>query len=201
MSDRIVNDFYPTPPNAIDPFIKRILKDQPKGFARILEPACGDGAIVRRLQALMPGVKKIVGVDIDDRRIDESRQMTEGNVEFHQGDFLSRSVEPFDLIITNPPFEQLMEFVEHALTYQTKVAIFARLAFLEGVGRASFHQKHPSDVFVLDRRPIFRSDKRGSDRWAYAWFAWGFGGGRWEILPTKTRMPSKSNVASAREST
>jgi hypothetical protein len=89
-----------------------------------------------------------------------------------------------DTVIMNPPFSLGLSFVEYALSHTRRgatIVALLRLAFLEGQGRAELHRKHPSDVYVLPKRPSFTG--KGTDSSAYGWFVWGPGrGGRWQVL-------------------
>lgn len=88
----------------------------------------------------------------------------------------------FNVIITNPPFYLAEEIVRKALRCADHVAMLLRLAFLESRRREAFHEEHPSNVYVLSRRPSFMANGM-TDSAAYAWFKWP-GEGRWEILRT-----------------
>lgn len=57
--------------------------------------------------------------------------------------------------------------------------------------RADFHRRHPSDVFVLPRRPSFTGG--GTDATEYAWFVWGPGrGNRWYVLTIDNQRGKKT---------
>lgn len=146
---------------------------------------CGDGAMMHEL--VLAGAGRVVGVEIDAGRAHTAAARVSAVV--HHADFLSAPVAlrfgPWDLIITNPPFSLAQRFVERALAdvrVGGTVAMLLRLAFLERQARAPFHRAHPSDVYVLPKRPSFSADG-ATDSSAYAWFVWGPGrGGRWQIL-------------------
>jgi hypothetical protein len=101
------------------------------------------------------------------------------------GDALGRTQWPSaTLLVTNPPYSLAAEFIQRALERYRKsidCAFLLRLNYLGSQKRAAFHREHPSDVFVLPRRPSFTG--KGTDATEYAWFVWGPGrGGRWSIL-------------------
>ena len=78
--------------------------------SRILDPCCGWGTILLRVQEA--GYTPIGG-DIYDRLKRGERGL---NIEFHHGDFLRDPPAPDIVsIITNPPFELIREFAERAI--------------------------------------------------------------------------------------
>jgi hypothetical protein len=159
--NRETHDFYPTWPAATEALLRVERFDGP-----IWEPACGDGAMARVLES---AGYDVVSTDLIDRG-------------FGQGgrDFLTEWNPLAPNIVTNPPFRWAVEFVDRALMLTTgKVALFLRLAFLEGVERGGWFQNTPlARVWVMSRRvPIQRGrmaeglELRGGVI-AFAWFVW-----------------------------
>lgn len=182
---RNADDFYATPP-----WVTRAILPHLDLYTSALDPCCGDGAILRELRG------EIHGIEIDNGRAlacVESDPRLVGMVNNH--DALLTQWPSVDLIITNPPFALAKEFLTLALEEagpRTEVAFLLRLAFLEGQSRAAFHRAHPSDVFVLPKRPSFTGDGK-SDSCAYAWFVFGPGrGGRWSVLECEPAKRVKS---------
>lgn len=189
-SERRPLDAYMTPAWAIDAMLPHL----PLG-GRILEPACGEGEIMRRLVA--SGVKgpAISGIEIDQERADKARDC----FDVEQADAL----DPLcwwgspDLIITNPPFRHAIEFATKALAQVRPggtVALLLRVGFLETHKRRPFHLAHPADLYIFPRRPSFFGS--GSDGAVYAWFTWGPGrGGRYFVLdvPTAAEVRAQSS--------
>jgi hypothetical protein len=183
------DDFYATPPWCTD----AILPHLPTGGV-ILEPSCGDGAILARLAAsAAPSRLHLVGVELHPGRAEQARGRVLGAY-IMEGDFLTRGEEiaalypDLCLIIGNPPFSLAMSFVEAALRLaaptRATVAMLLRLAFLESIERQAFHAVHAADLYPLAKRPSFTGE--GTDSAAYAWWVWGPGrGGRWfpPLLP------------------
>ena len=183
----------PQPPNPGEYFatpdwcVRAILPHLPIGGS-VLEPCAGDGAIVRALLASGVSPECIDAMEIDERR---ARVLATTGVDMIQIDALSAEADymwqlPHALVIMNPPFSGAMDFVKEAIGAQAPhrgtTAALLRLSFLEGQCRADFHALHPSDVYVLPKRPSFTGDGK-SDSSAYAWFCWGPGrGGRWQVL-------------------
>lgn len=84
-----------------------------------------------------------------------------------------------DNIITNPPFIQAQEFIEHAKkNAKSKVAMFLKLTFLEGVSRYKFfHDKEfPfKKIYVFSRRVKITKNgekMKNSTVITFAWFVW-----------------------------
>lgn len=184
---RVENDFYETPgwvTRAILPHLRT-------GGATVLEPAAGEGAILREL-VMVGGARVLGGVEIDPTRAAKAASYT-GAAFLRRADFLDPRSPlpvggPWEVIITNPPFSHAEAFVRRSLDVVAPggtVAMFLRLAFLESQGRAALLRERPPDVFILPARPSFKrsAGRTITDRWAYAWFVWGPGrGGRWQLL-------------------
>lgn len=167
MADRGL-DFYPTPPQAIQALIKAEGKHRLPYW--LWEPACGDGAIVLPLRE---AGFKVIASDIVDRGCPDS----------FVNDFLGShkytySPGRYEGVVTNPPFKHAQAFVDRALETVDYVAILARLAFLEGVGRKRwFEKEHLARVHVSSRRlPMMHRDgwdgPKATSSIAFAWFVW-----------------------------
>jgi hypothetical protein len=158
--ERDKNDFYPTPPDAT-----QALLDREKFEGMIWEPACGNGALSN---VLSKNGYDVFSSDLIDRGFG-----------FYPSDFLKEERVVCN-IVTNPPFNLALEFVEHAKKIaKKKIAFFLKTTFLEGARR----QK----MFIDDRFPLkkvyqfsrrVRLDKNGipmgckSGMIAFAWFVW-----------------------------
>lgn len=168
LEDREKNDFYATPPPAVDGLL-RFETFQP----RILEPCCGMGHISEALKAYGHDV---VSFDLVDRGY--------GNVR----DFFAYNTEKTDFdIITNPPYSNAEDFVNKGLSLlkgkRQKMAMFMRLLFLEGQKRMKLFAKHPpAAVYVASRRIACAKngdfEKYNTGAVCFAWFVWrhGFAG-------------------------
>lgn len=169
--ERNALDFYETPPDVTLAILTRL---EPAKV--VIDPCCGDRAILRVVAEVWPRAA-CAGIDIDPARAANKHADALGPESW---------TCPGVTVITNPPYSRAEDFVRRALLEvgpTGTVAMLLRLAFLESKGRAVLHQEHPSDVFVLAKRPSFTGDGK-SDSAAYAWFVWGPGrGGRWEVLP------------------
>lgn len=156
--EREKNDYYATDPKAIDFLLKK------ESFENVLEPACGEGHLSKRL--ILHDIKT-TSYDLIDRGFGEVKDFFE--IQEWNGD-----------LITNPPYKIAQEFVTHALKITKngrKIAMFLKIQFLEGKARRKMFLKYPpKKVYVFSRRIVcakngdFESIK--SSAVAYAWFLW-----------------------------
>lgn len=149
------SDFYETPYSITRQFLER---ESLSG--KILEPSCGDGAIVRVLKE--KGLNA-VGKDI-----------------FNGEDFLLKT-EKHDAIVTNPPFSLAYEFIQKAKTLTDYFAFLLPLSYLHGKKRFDniySDVNFPlSRVYVFTRYPMLGEKLREDGKYntgmmVYAWFVW-----------------------------
>ena len=167
------HDFYETVPEAVYP----LLAVEELEGTRVWEPACGRGAIVRLLQ---DAECKVAASDLYEYDVDFPAKF---GVDFLTSK-LPSNTQPLH-IVTNPPFAQLREFAErgiHLLEYtHGKLALLARLSWLEGIGRMPMFQNSPLyKVWVFSRRiPMMHrpehTGKKTSSMLSFAWFVWKYG--------------------------
>lgn len=159
---RIENDFYATDPKAVEQLLMLELFDKD-----ILEPCVGQGHIA---EVLKDWNKNVTCYDIVDRGY-------EGTV---IKDFFTLDEWNGD-IITNPPYKQAREFVEHALDivdYGNKVAMLLKIQFLESMSRRELFRKYPPcRIYVASKRVMCARDGREelfsqSSAACYCWFVW-----------------------------
>lgn len=124
---RAERDYYATDPASLESLLKV------ETFAhRIWEPACGEGHLSKCLKKYGYAVRES---DIVDRIGNEVKDFLFFNQEKWDGD-----------IITNPPYSVAQEFVEQDLSCVntgSKVAMFLRLLFCEGISRKHFFSIAP----------------------------------------------------------
>jgi len=157
-------DFFPTPSWCVHRLLEVV--DLPGGFW--LEPAVGDGAIVRAVNEVRDDVcwtKVDIRPECDADLISDYTWCNCPSL-----DGLGPSKGQFDVIITNPPFSQAIDFVQASLVRSPIVAMLLRLNWLGSDKRSAFLRKTYPDVYVLPQRPSF--DGRGTDFTEYAWFVW-----------------------------
>lgn len=155
------NDYYATPPKALDALFKVENFDQ-----TIWEPACGGGHLS---EAIKEHGKDVHSTDLIDRGYGT------GGVDF----LTQNDIWPGD-IITNPPYILSTEFVYKAMSLLTpgkKLAFLLRIQFLESVKRRKLFAEYPPKfVYVFSRN--IRCAKNGDFKNAtgnastYAWFVW-----------------------------
>jgi SAM-dependent methyltransferase len=168
-------DFYETPSWAV----RAILRKLPVGEgARILDPGCGTGAILRELGAFFPE-NEVFGIEKDEARFRAVSASTDLPV-LH-GDFHHHH-EKVDVIVSNPPYSHALEFVQHAMTLAPVVCMLLRLPWIASQRRAQWHRENLSHINVLPKRPSFTADGK-TDATEYAWFLWGTeNAGTYDIL-------------------
>lgn len=160
-------DYYPTPPWAVRALIENLPPFCLRG-KRILEPAAGNGAIVRVLWGA--GARHVAERDIYDYAADKPTP---------DGNFLSAEDhgKP-DWIITNPPYSRFAAFAVRALRYKSEpsVALLGRVQILEGKERAALFAKYPpSRILVFSGRiPFMRGAvvKEAPSTMAHCWLIW-----------------------------
>lgn len=181
----VEHEFFPTPIEvtmALLPHLDRWFDQQVKPFPvlrRVIEPAAGRGAICQVLRSSGVPRENLLSVDIRP----DCQQAAAYSGEHRIADWLEAADQlapTADLIITNPPFSRMQEFAEATLPHMqlgATLALFGRVSFTAteaNTGRASFHLRWPSSLYVLSWRPKFVKHL-DPDRWDYAWFVWTIG--------------------------
>ena len=166
--DRVASDWYVEPAWTVN-----ALLDVESFTGKSWDPSCGGGNIPRVMQAR--GLY-CVGSDIADRGFGTT------DLSFFDAEWIVNN------IVTNPPYGIIESYIERALRLTThKVAILARLAFLEGIKRRAFFKSTPlARVWVSSRRismpPGGTDIEAKGGAIAYAWFVWEHGhAGRPEV--------------------
>lgn len=178
-------DWYKTPPGATRrlfeklPWIRR-KPDAVKGG--IWEPAAGDGSMGMEIAGCTEGWSVAMS-DISPR----GSLAMEYGFEIFENDFLRRptwyqekmGTEP-GMIVTNPPFRGIEDWILKAVDVVSEggiVAMLARLQLLEGQSRAErlFRRFRPRLVLVFpERLSMWKNGVKpeGTGKTAYAWFVW-----------------------------
>lgn len=163
-TERVDNDYYATPPKAVEEFLKR---EQFNHY--VWECAVGGGHIA---DVLKQNGYDVRCSDIVDR----------GYTDTEVADFLHTERDKNDFardIITNPPYSMATEFVKHALDISmdsTKVAMFLKIQFLETKKRYELFKEYPpKKIYVFVNR--VNCGKNGvfgkeSSAVCYCWFVW-----------------------------
>lgn len=148
------HDFYPSPPEAVEALLQA---EQFSGL--IWEPACGDGAICRVLEA---HGHEVLATDLIDRGYGE------GGHDFFTSPYRAPN------IITNPPFKYAQAFIEWSLARATgKVAMLSKLAILEGSKRKEMFGRTPlKSVLVFSKRLTMTRNGAKMDNSGMIAFCW-----------------------------
>lgn len=157
-------DFYETPYSVTQQFLDAEHKEDGRFIGTILEPAAGNGAIVKVLEENGYNLQVISG--------DISRG----------ADFLQETYS-FPNMVTNPPYSLANEFIEHAKTVIThKFCMLLPVDYLGGEDR--FQRKLHTDkdfplsrIYIFTRKPDLSGPLRADGRYetgmiAYAWYVW-----------------------------
>lgn len=157
-------DYYATP----DYQIRALLKYEVFS-GMMLEPCCGDGAIVRGLQR--------AGYDVMTNDLDP-----QWPANYHADITRPESwatFGPFRNVVTNLPFNVADQIVPLALQHTTGIlAVILRLSWLEPTGeagdessRGKFLKRHPPNRLIVLPRHDYKGNGQG-DSVTTAWFIW-----------------------------
>ena len=166
--ERNANDYYRTPVDDVMAFLKE------SGLSldnQLIYDPCSGGDVNNDMSypaALSQWACNSTVVTSDIREDSPA----EYHIDYLNDDFVC--VEP-DVIISNPPFKDSLEFVERALENVREgglVIFLLRLSFLESLKRKDFLQANmPEKIFVHAKRMSFTEDGK-TDSVAYAHFVW-----------------------------
>jgi len=162
--EREKDDFYPTPPEPTRAFLHAEL-DRLKDFRTIWEPAAGDGAMVREMEAL--GLS-VVASDMVDRGCGADIRS-----------FYDFQESAATAIVTNPPFQECgwgngkARWLYHALeTLDVDyMALLMNWSFPGAGGLAPFWAKYPPARVYLMRWKIDFTGQ-GAPPMLNGWFVW-----------------------------
>lgn len=149
---RRASDDYPTPGPVVDAFLDRIDWFRVRSF---LEPCAGDGAILSRAverithpSAVVESCELRAGSDY----LAQSMAAGERPSTKHSGFIV---LEPFDLAVTNPPFNLAGQFLEKLLRECVTVCLLLRASWPAGPRSALLRLIPPTHVYYLESRPAF----------------------------------------------
>jgi hypothetical protein len=159
--DRIPLDFYRTPVWCTEALLSKVK------FGRvIMEPACGDGAIV--------GVLRTAGHHVLASDIKDYGCLAQ------MRDFFSIGATAIDAIVANFPYEGSDKFIAHALWiaehWAAKVAVLQRHEYDCAKQRRSLFADHPAfdRKITLTKRPRWSDSDKASPRFNFSWYVWDF---------------------------
>ena len=162
--EREKDEFYPTPPEPTRALLSAELP-RLRDFDTIWEPACGDGAMAREMEAM--GLR-VFSTDLIDR-----------GASAYICDFYKYRHRPFSAIVTNPPFAECgwgngkARWLYHALeTLDVEyMALLMNWSFPGAGGLKAFWADHPPARVYLMRWKIDFTGQ-GAPPMLNAWFVW-----------------------------
>lgn len=161
-------DYYPTPAWCV----RRLLEEVSLPRGVWLEPAAGDGAIIRAVNAYMGGItwwaveaREECVRDLEEAVGAPGRIYCPARIPG-----VSVAAIAYDCIMTNPPYSLLPEYLNWCLARSRTVALLLRLGVLASDDRAEFMRRYPPSVYPLPNRPDFTG--AGGDSSDYGWFVW-----------------------------
>lgn len=186
-NERRAEDFYVTPEWCTRALLPHLTP------GAVLDPCCGDGAI---LNVVVKEWSHITyGLEVDRDRASKAKERHGEGITWRN----ALVAEPWPYasqIITNPPYSLAQEFIDRAIKTERDAAFLLRINFLGSQKRAAFHREHPCDLFVLPKRPSFTNG--GTDATEYAWYVWGPGrGNRWTMLDVEEPARAKRLTSAA----
>lgn len=168
-TEKADNDFYATDPKTVRIFLDESY-DIFKDVSKIHEPCCGQGHLSKVLEEYFEC--KIQNTDLIDRGFGE------GNVDYLNTYFKGNA----DLIITNPPFSLMNEFIEKGIQDTNRfLVLLGKIQTLETKERKRILENTPLKyVFVHSKRqatwkngePLDPNGKKWATTMCLAWFVW-----------------------------
>lgn len=146
----LINEVYPTPPNAVRALIDQLIIKPTDLF---LEPCRAEGTI-----------SNLINLPEEQKYWAEIRQGV---------DYLATPFPKMDIIITNPPFSLTCEFLRKSFSElhpEGVLAYLQRVNYLGTIKRLPFWEEvgYPNKLPVLVPRPSFVQGE--TDSCEYAWF-------------------------------
>lgn len=148
-AERVEEDAYLTPNWAI----RRLLEHVRLPSGNWLEPCAGDGRIARVVNAVV-GPQNWQLVELRDTAEQLRLAAPDANINA-PADYLTSSLDHFDVAITNPPFSIAEDVIKKALVDADWVVMLLRMNFLGSDGRANWLRNEMPDIYTLPDRPQF----------------------------------------------
>jgi len=160
-------DYYKTKAKIIEP-IKPMVSFISQSETTYIDPCAGDNVILETLgvephESITNDIDKLhskcdLHLDATDPVTWDDYLMTHGN---------------HSICITNPPFNQAFEILQHAYDRCDYVVLLLRLSFLEPTrARSEFLSQCPPFQIMVTPRIRFDPDSKGSDTVTTAWMFW-----------------------------
>lgn len=177
-TEKADNDFYATDPKTVRAFLD-VARNEFENVEVIHEPCCGQGHISRVLKDYFKE-QNIFSYDLIDRGYPYHHEYQKP-VTF---DFLASKIigTQADLIITNPPFSLVNDFIKVGLGKTNRYLVYlCKIQLLETVGRKELLENSPLKyVYVHSKRqatwkngePLDPNGKSWATTMCLAWFVW-----------------------------
>ena len=169
-TEKADNDFYATNPQTVKDFLKVAGKEF-ECVKTIWENCCGEGHLAEVVKEYFKE-NLICTTDLIDRGYGV------GDIDFLNSDFNPNA----DLIITNPPFSLVNDFIVKGLEKTNRYLVYlCKIQMLETVGRKEILESSPlKHIYVHSKRQATWKDGKELDpqgkKWAttmcLAWFVW-----------------------------
>ncbi len=186
-AESVESDFYATPKWATEAILRTMpgwlkrhsILDNRQGAisferkVRILEPCAGKGAIADVLRKWYP-LAEIHAVELDRKRF-ELLESAGSCDRVWCGDFAEwlGDGQPYDLILSNPPFTIAMSIIERTLPLihpnGGRAVHLLRQAILASNERAPFWKRTPAQQNILPRRPSFAASLKCGEKKKCGW--------------------------------
>lgn len=170
-TEKADNDFYATNPQTVKEFLN-VARGEFKDVKMIWENCCGEGHLAKVLVEHFNEGQTVCTTDLIDRGYGV------GNIDFLNSDFNPNA----DLIITNPPFSLVNDFITVGLQKTNRYLVYlCKIQMLETVARKKILEESPLKyIYVHSKRQATWKDGKELDpqgkKWAttmcLAWFVW-----------------------------
>ena len=169
--DNHSHDYYITPINQIEDFLNELLKYEPNILnGHILDPCAGGDT-----KNPMSYPTALSRFNVPSSRVETIDIRQDSQAKIKQDYMKCNLIQSPDLIITNPPFNIVLDFIKKSLKDVNDggfVVMLLRLNFLGGKSRKDFWANNmPKYTFVHHKRMSFTADKK-TDSIEYAHFVW-----------------------------
>lgn len=173
-------DFIPTPPwatRALYEFVAPCLKEHAPHL-RSYDPACGQGHMMQVFEEY--GHKRVIGSDFSSKQLLKANERLGGGMTLYHEDYVSPLLPPeqADLIVSNPPYKHLNEFIGKALDTATfGVGMLCRVQALEGEKRLTsiFGPRPPTQIAFFSNRIPFKTGvvvQKAPKMFFHIWLWW-----------------------------
>lgn len=159
---RVANDYYPSPEKLISAWWEEFGQFALSEDSAILEPCNGGGVIANHLRK--QGLK-VLSTDLQDGKQYDATTADYWN---------TLSTYGVDYTITNPPFNQAVPIIDHALANSRKgVIMILRASFMEPCkDRRHLLNERIASIIYVNPRPRFRADTKQTDSSTVVFIHW-----------------------------